>query len=131
DSDASSDVLNMYVDLNGDRYPDIVSSGIIQYTNMLGALSSNTLLNNGFVAGDDSKDSTVGATIPSMKPSSTDSSNEESSGNKTDTNVSSGINVNSGNSFNSRQWVDINGDGLPDKVRLTNTEILVSLNLGY
>lgn len=127
DSNAASNALNQYLDLNGDRYPDIVSNGKIQYTDMQGGLSS-TLKPNTFVSGDESKDTALGFSIPSSKPGSTEG---KPTGNKTITNVSSGINGGSGNSFNSRQWMDMNGDGLPDKVKINGANVEVWLNTGY
>ena len=126
DSDAKSQVLNMHVDLNGDRYPDIVS-GEIQYTNMLGALAT-PVYPGGFYTGDDSEDTTYGASVAGIKPGSTDT---KPTGNKTNTNINAGINQGSGKSFNSKQWADINGDGLPDRVEFSGGVVRVALNKGY
>ncbi|MFL9839284.1 toxin TcdB middle/N-terminal domain-containing protein, partial [Flavobacterium sp. ST-75] len=128
-SEAYSEVLNMHLDLNGDRYPDIVSDKI-QYTNMLGALSSNVKA-SGFYAGDESEDDTEGISTPGNYPNSTESSNGNSAWNKTLTNINAGVNESTGKSFNSKQWTDINGDGLPDKVTLSGTTVSVHLNTGY
>jgi RHS repeat-associated protein len=130
ESKATSNVLNQYMDLNGDSYPDLVTGGIIQYTNMLGGLSSKQI-GNDFNSGDESKDQTVGVTIPSIAPNSTNASNGKATGNKTNTNISAGVNQSSGESFNSNQWADVNGDGLADKVRLQGNTIFVWLNTGY
>ncbi|QYJ68245.1 toxin TcdB middle/N-terminal domain-containing protein [Flavobacterium litorale] len=139
-SEANSQVLNQYIDINGDRYPDIVSRSKIQYTNMLGALTDftvsnaddpNTDLGTPFVSGDQSDDETIGINVPAMFPNSSESSNAQSTGNKTKTNVNSGINTSSGESYNSKQWIDINGDGLVDKVLIKENEIKVRLNRGY
>lgn len=130
ESEATSKVLNQYIDINGDRYPDIVTQNIIQYTDMLGALSTKQLSNN-FASGDSSKDWTVGVTIPCSPPNSTNNSNGQSTGKKTNTNISSGINGGNGQSFDANQWVDINGDGLPDKVKISGNTIQVQLNTGY
>lgn len=126
-SNATSNVLNQYIDLNGDRYPDIITGSKIQYTGMMGGLSS-TLLDNTFASGDESEDRTVGFPVPSMKPNSTEG---KPTGNKTNTNVSSGINGSNGTSYSSRQWMDINGDGLPDQVRVNKNNVEVWLNTGY
>ena len=128
-SDAGSQVLNMHLDLNGDRYPDVVS-GKIQYTNMLGGLG-NVVKESNFYAGDDSKDETEGTSVPGIWPNSSDSSNGKPKGNKTITNANAGINDSTGSSLNSRQWVDMNGDGLPDKVTITEGIVKVNLNQGY
>ncbi|KOS07577.1 hypothetical protein AM493_17160 [Flavobacterium akiainvivens] len=130
ESEATSKVLNQYIDLNGDRYPDIVTEKRIQYTDMLGALSTKQETNN-FASGDSSKDWTAGVTIPCIQPNSTDNSSGRTTGNKTNTNVNSGINTGNGESSNANQWVDINGDGLPDKIKIAGTTIQVELNTGY
>ncbi len=127
-SEATTKVLNQYVDMNGDRYPDIVTGGSIQYTNMLGGLSS-FVTPNGFTAGDEGKDETKGFTIP-IKPNSTKADAASAAG-KTITNTSSGINDSDGRSYNTRQWTDMNGDGLPDQVRFDDWKVKVRLNLGY
>ncbi|MBW2962954.1 SpvB/TcaC N-terminal domain-containing protein [Mesonia aestuariivivens] len=130
-SEAKSDVLNQYIDLNGDRYPDLVTGSNIQYTNMQGGLQNGMIYSNNFRTGSESSDETVGATLSGMQPNSTEAANQKSTGNQTRTNVSSGINHSEGESFNERLWVDMNGDGLTDKVHLTKTAITVNLNTGY
>jgi RHS repeat-associated protein len=128
-SQANSKVLNQYIDLNGDRYPDIVTGGMIQYTGMFGGLAGEPVSNN-FITGDSSEDRTSGFTLPLMANSS-ESANGYATGNKTITNINAGINSSNGESFNARQWVDMNGDGLPDKVEITGSEVKVWLNTGY
>lgn len=128
-SEAHSEVINMHLDLNGDHYPDIVS-GKIQYTNMLGALS-NTIITSDFHPGDESKDNTMGLSVPGNFPNSTESDNAKTTGNKTNTSINAGVNNSDGESFNARQWTDINGDGLPDKVIMNGTSVNVFLNTGY
>ncbi|TYC18042.1 hypothetical protein ES677_01300 [Bizionia gelidisalsuginis] len=128
-SEASSKILNQYLDLNGDRYPDIVTNGNIQFTSMRGGLSSEIIVNN-FVSGAKSKDETVGVTVSGAAPNSTASDNMNTT-NATKTNVNSGINTSNGNSYDSKQWSDINGDGLTDKITIYKTEIRVQLNTGY
>ncbi|AXG74261.1 hypothetical protein DVK85_08440 [Flavobacterium arcticum] len=136
ESKATSRVLNQYLDLNGDRHPDLITDGRIQFTNMLGALSGTPIDNeDNFVSGDRSEDFTVGITLP-IKPSSTAPTNQNGivngSVNRTNTSVNSGINTSNGKSYDSNQWVDMNGDGLPDKVKLNNEgTIEVWLNTGY
>ena len=136
-SEANSTIINQYVDLNGDRYPDIVtSSGNIQFTNMLGGLSETESL-GAFAQGDESKDRVQGVSIAGLVPDSTESANGQSTGNKTNTNIGSGINHSEGESYNSKQWTDINGDGLQDKIFIKKgssgdpSSIEVNLNTGY
>src|SRR5690606_20857366 len=130
-SDAVSKVLNQYIDLNGDRYPDIVTDGTIQFTDMQGALFDS--MNNNFVSGSQSHDETQGVNISGMFPNSTASDNNKST-NSTRTNINSGFSTSDEDdcySYNSKQWNDINGDGLTDRITFTSNEILVELNTGY
>ena len=75
----------------------------------------------------ESRDRTQGASIAGVHTNSTQSDNN----NNTRTNINSGVNVSQGESFNSRLWSDINGDGLPDRIRIFRNEIRVQLNLGF
>lgn len=129
-SEAVTNVLNQYIDLNGDRYPDIVTKGMIQFTHPMGRMSPITEAND-FVYGNRAEDRVAGMTITGMQPNSTAPTNQAASENKTMTNVNSGINSSWGESFDSRQWRDINGDGLLDKITIAQSEIQVNLNLGY
>ena len=129
-SSSHSKVTKDYMDLNGDRYPDVLTDAQAQYSKPQGGLSeqragfrpytgdavskTNSLgeglnfcgslpENNGFEPG------TNGKTIKSVTPTGT-----SIGGNLNNSNVPSA-------------WLDINGDGLPDIV--TNNESF--LNLGY
>lgn len=126
-SEANSTVMNMYVDLNGDRYPDIVTKDHVQYTNMLGGLVDGSVSTN-FSVGDSSEDETYGITISGIVPNST---GEGADANKTTVNINSGITSGNGTSYNTNQYLDINGDGLPDRISISGGAINVKLNLGY
>ncbi len=128
-SESRSKTLNQYVDLNGDRYPDLITKKRIQYTKMTGGLSnnSNDIKNNNFTSGSDQSGTTNGVNIAGMFPNSTENTNN----NNTNTNINSGLNSSEGIVDNMRQWLDINGDGLTDKVKVEENRIVVQLNLGY
>ena len=128
-SESNSTILNMYIDMNGDRYPDMVTKNHIQYTSMLGGLTGDAV-SSSFSVGEKSQDNTLGITISGMEPKSTQSDNA-SFFNKTLTNASSGIVDGSGTSSNARQYIDINGDGLPDRVVIDDSGVQVMLNTGY
>lgn len=127
DSESTTNVLNQYLDLNGDRYPDIVTKGRVQFTDMRGALSTTTS-GNDFVSGGKNEDITVGVTIASMKANSDQDKYVE---NPVKTNAFAGINGGDGETFDARQWADMNGDGLPDKVKIGQSSVKVWLNTGY
>tara|TARA_R110000850_G_C9994955_1_gene467523 strand:- start:1125 stop:11606 length:10482 start_codon:yes stop_codon:yes gene_type:complete len=129
DSEAKSVVLNQYIDLNGDRYPDIITGGKIQYTNLRGGLSGTTLNNeNGFVSGSFNEDNTHGVTISGMNPKSDQGKSQK---NPIISNISAGINTGDGSTSNVKQWTDMNGDGLPDQVLIEDHAVKVRLNVGY
>ncbi len=125
-SEGHSKTLNQYLDLNGDRYPDIVTEGTIQFTNMDGSLSDKTS-GNDFTSGGRNKDVTTGVNIAGMSPNSSESDDNS----KTKTSINSGINTGQGKAYDTRLWADINGDGLPDKVTIGSSSVKVRLNTGY
>ncbi|HLS12506.1 MAG TPA: toxin TcdB middle/N-terminal domain-containing protein, partial [Flavobacteriaceae bacterium] len=120
---------NQYIDLNGDGYPDLITKNSIQYTNMLGALKGKDSNMNNFIGNSKEEDLIGGATFAGVPPKT--DNDGESSNNKTNTNINSGVNNSNGRSYDVSQWIDLNGDGLPDQVRITESGIFVSLNTGY
>src|SRR5699024_3568520 len=114
---------NRYIDLNGDGYPDLVTKNTIQYTNSLGALSFTKSNAHAFIERSEEKDFTVGTTLAGFSPTSESDKSSGSSKNKTNTNINSGVNNSEGYSYDASQWIDINGDGLPDQVRITESGI--------
>jgi RHS repeat-associated protein len=135
DSDSPSKTVLDYMDLNGDRYPDVVGQGVVQYTDMLGALeASGTDLTQsiGSVAVRDSQaDSDTigpGGTAPDVskwgkKPPQGQQSQNPSYG------LSGSLGM--GTSYTNCDMMDVNGDGLPDRVCDSSGSISVQLNLGY
>ena len=130
DSNAKTRILNQYVDLNGDRYPDVVTRDNIQYTNSLGALEIT--LDNGFVV-ENKSDDIYGGVSYGINANSTSSSNGNVTGNKTNTQISAGLGGNDGRSYDRTLWIDINGDGITDKVYCNEDDGVISadLNSGY
>ena len=118
------------MDMNGDRYPDIVSPGTIQYTTMLGALEPSAR-GTGLeepVFNDTKNDSvTAGGSYgkPSPGPRTMRTIYEASSNEP-----SLGLNGSFGRSDNQEKFgfADVNGDGLPDRVYQNGD---AALNLGY
>jgi len=134
-SNATSKVNNQYIDFNGDRYPDLVTPGAIQFTGMHGGFVQTPSLLSPVVhsSGSTTQEKTFGATISGQSPNSTTGDVGVRIFKGSNTQASSGINTTNGKSTNSNQWVDINGDGLPDKVSI-NTDlkrVVVNLNIGY
>lgn len=143
-----SNSLTDYIDLNGDRYPDIVTTGQIQYTLKTGGLYAP--VGRGAFGGDISTDhnGSWGFTASgSFGKSGKKNSGEEgakpvpngklmigkpSTNSFGGGNSSLGISGNFGQGDNetSRIWADMNGDGLADIISRSGGVIGVHLNLG-
>lgn len=139
------------IDMNGDRYPDLVTSTKIQYTGPYGGLE-NTSLTHGF-GSHDTKSEAVGVTAGGGFVNSSPSNSGASSGKgsrrrsrRTKATVkNNGAKARSANEsaegaasisgnftedrdYAAHTWQDMNGDGLPDKVWRNGD---VALNYGY
>ncbi|MEN2436666.1 SpvB/TcaC N-terminal domain-containing protein [Weeksellaceae bacterium A-14] len=132
-STGSSDTTNIsnYIDLNGDGYPDALSSATAQYTNSIGGYSSTTgninVNSSPYISSDHSKTNGFSAGNSYPIPFKTDSDS------KTALRVAqAGFNIGGGSNTNEDSadydFIDINGDGLPDKLFKNGH---VALNLGY
>ncbi|MFN2127011.1 MAG: hypothetical protein ACK2TU_04050, partial [Anaerolineales bacterium] len=152
-SSLESNMLIDMIDMNGDRFPDLLTTENIQYTGVTGVLKGSPVNHtmgdhhatgkaNGFVAGGSfaSAKSNNSAT-PESSSSSTKTDGVNAKEKATKRNNKSGQSQEtagaslgiSGNSvFNEdvvdQTWLDINGDGLPDKISVGGS---VRLNLGY
>lgn len=126
-----------YLDMNGDGFPDVVSSGGVQYTDPTGALGATTGgLPDGSVrsshqvtgnAGAGSAARTITTGRGDAAPPGHTVSNTAQSGNDMPP-LGIGGDLSTGKSDTSFDLIDINGDGLPDRVY---SDGRVALNLGY
>ena len=137
DSKGSSTTKSMMIDLNGDGYPDIVAGGKVQYTNTLGGISGEVLGGIGTVSSENqskgfalSSDAimSVSNTVGHIAGGKASNSNQESS-----SKAKGGIPVSasippSNEDWSTESFVDVNGDGLPDKIVSGGK---VRINLGY
>ncbi|TMQ18619.1 MAG: hypothetical protein E6J90_19735 [Deltaproteobacteria bacterium] len=140
----SSEGVVDYLDLNGDQFPDVVGHGAIQYTTSHGNLGggiacgpSSTLdalrssTTNAVSAG-------IGGTAAEQvgnakgRATSTEMSPANGAGNDTQM-VSIGLSLsgNIGGADVGADLLDINGDGLPDRVFRSGDTLMVQLNVGY
>ena len=125
------------MDMNGDRYPDVLTRNNIRYTNGLGALSFDKGNDLGRVTRDETR--SWGATASgTFKRAVTGPGKGFSVGKnapKPTGKPSSDTSFNLGASWNDETplgfFMDINGDGLPDRIDASNGPINVNLNLGY
>ncbi|WP_109507300.1 SpvB/TcaC N-terminal domain-containing protein [Nocardioides speluncae] len=127
-----------FLDLNGDRFPDVVGSGGIQYSDMAGGLGSTRGQLGSQVRKSDSIAGTVSASAGSpartlstargnAAPSAGKNANSAKSGSEMPA-LSIGGSLGGGESDTEYDLVDVNGDGLPDKVFEGGD---AALNLGY
>ncbi|MEJ3748544.1 SpvB/TcaC N-terminal domain-containing protein [Actinomycetes bacterium KLBMP 9797] len=126
-----------YLDMNGDRFPDVVGAGGIQYTDPTGQLSgARSATPDGAVretstrAGNASAGSaarTVTTGRGYAAPPAHASSNTASAGNDMPP-LGIGGNLGTGSSSGKSDLLDINGDALPDRVYADGR---AALNLGY
>ncbi|MFI0798681.1 RHS repeat-associated core domain-containing protein [Amycolatopsis lurida] len=127
-----------YVDLNGDRFPDVVGAKEIQFTDMNGGLGARRGTLGGNVRESDTLSGNVSysagseaATLASAQglaaPEAGSTNNTATSG-PVQPALGIGGSLGGGESDTRVDLVDINGDGLPDKV-FANGD--AQLNLGY
>ncbi|MGF2734656.1 SpvB/TcaC N-terminal domain-containing protein [Marinobacter sp. DUT-1] len=134
ETNGESRTLVDFLDMNGDRYPDIVGPSRIQYTLANGGLEAAPISLEELdglprVNKTEATSFNAGGSVGSSEPQK-----ERTFGGMTiiyaNSPPSVGITGNLGNSEDQEQlgWTDINGDGLPDRIYSNGT---VALNLGY
>jgi RHS repeat-associated protein len=136
------------MDMNGDRYPDLLSTDKIQYTGTNGVLSGAAIEHfigdhsseseaDGFTLGGSfvfaqSNNSLTKTPSQSSKTKSGDNSslnnNAKSAQETSKSSIGLSGNFSTNSDFTDQTWLDINGDGLPDKIYQNGS---VRLNLGY
>lgn len=127
-----------FIDLNGDKFPDVVGSGGVQYSDMTGGLGGTRGSLAGKVRESDSTAFTVSANAGSpARTSATARGQDTPSGSRTGNTAKSGVEMpalgvggsaGGGESDTNYDLIDINGDTLPDKVF---EDGFAALNLGY
>ncbi|MFT3769077.1 MAG: SpvB/TcaC N-terminal domain-containing protein [Minicystis sp.] len=138
-----SEGITDFVDLNGDGFPDILGPGKIQYTSPTGALEPSSRSVPGFDGIRRSINFAEGLGVsgnPTMSSASAKgkvgaSSRGAPKGNGSGTQMATlGLsgNLGLGQSDLNTELMDVNGDGLPDRVSHTiGGPLMVALNLGY
>lgn len=149
-TESTTESLTDFMDMNGDRYPDVVHPNRIIYTNRLGGLEESIPYSLGNhmaksravgagIAGNPGNSNTsnsgnaagVGAGRSSVRAKARSGKLSYNSKEATESAASiagfSG-NINADNDQAEHSWMDMNGDGLPDKVYRDGQ---VALNMGY
>lgn len=130
-------------DLNGDRYPDIYQNGYVNYTTSSGKLNSkirvtstsggsnlfanvrentNSNFNLGVSGGDNG---------PTLMLTEKTGDNKVTGLNSVKTNFGISGTAGLGTTETEKDFIDVNGDGLPDRVYRSNGVVCVRYNLGY
>jgi RHS repeat-associated protein len=131
-SSGSARLVSDFMDLNGDRYPDIVTEKGVQFTKPTGVLQDGF---KSFSTGNitETTTSSKGASaggfvkiIPKGTAGNAKAVKSDVGGAKVSGTIS--VNYGEGDNTGNYSWQDVNGDGLPDRVYATG---FVQLNLGY
>ena len=129
-SKGSNTILSDYMDLNGDRYPDIMGPVNVQYSMPWGGIGNTTPLDvslqNISISSTNSSGTNFGASY--SMPTRGISNNPKNAKISFDGRGSISANIGDGTDNTDIMWMDMNGDGLPDRV---NSGGDVALNLGY
>lgn len=136
-----------YLDLNGDRFPDIIGNGRVQYTEMTGGLESGNQTVPGLSKIRRSKtfgkNVGIGGNPASNKGDSSGGNAPKGGGGGAKSKVkvfivksdmpSIGLSASASEGTSNPEFdlMDVNGDGLPDRVIQSGGNLSVQLNLGY
>ena len=125
-SNGSNTILTDYMDMNGDRYPDIIGGVTVQYTTPWGGLGETRDNGGTTLSNTHSEGETFGASysIPKRGTSNNPKGSKISFDGAGNLNASHG----GGDDETVESFMDVNGDGLPDRV---DNKGKVRLNTGY
>jgi RHS repeat-associated protein len=142
DAEGESHSLLDFLDMNGDGFPDVVAPARIQYTSPLGTLAEyyDLLPRDLRITTNDNTTIGVGGDIASTIASAR-SLEGTGAGKRPDGSASTqqmqpvgfalNIGASEGSASSEADLIDVNGDGLPDRVWKGNGTLDVALNLGY
>lgn len=137
DASGKSVTRSTMMDFNGDGFPDIFQKGIILYTNSQGGISGEKYSGIGTIGSENKSEGWALGSDPIISISSTiahiakgkDHSSNQGSSNKAKARMSGSASIPPSNKdWSTETFIDVNGDGLPDKIIKGNK---VRLNLGY
>ncbi|MDP4276589.1 MAG: toxin TcdB middle/N-terminal domain-containing protein, partial [Bacteroidota bacterium] len=143
-STGETKITSAYMDMNGDGFPDYITDDRVEYTNPNGGrdgevdtimteISNNDSESYGFSGSCTAALSEEGAVSPDKN--TTDNNGHCSSLIAMNLSKDLNANINYSNSKNNTtsttSYIDLNGDGLPDRLYLDKGKVKVCLNLGY
>ena len=131
-TDGESRVLCDYMDLNGDGYPDVMGTTTAQYTNTRGALTS---LISGIGAVEPgihnseyhSESLQAGTAMPLFNKKYKSKGSVSIAQRSIGASLNGDVSTATSTDVTTLQWIDINGDGLPDQLARNG----MGLNMGY
>ena len=129
-STGDNTILTDYMDLNGDRYPDIIGQAYVQYSQPWGGIGPIRTLATHVQVVSSSSTISEGANFGGSYSTPSRNTSNNPKGAKISFNGSgnAGVSLGGGSDHTSFTWMDVNGDGLPDKVNALGS---VALNCGY
>ena len=129
-SNGRSSIEMDYIDLNGDRYPDIVGPGFVQYRSQWGGLGEKRALPPDMADVTTSETNSAGLSFGAspVRHERVISGNPARAKFSLSGDGSLGGDISAGWDHAVGSWTDINGDGLPD---YTTRDGHVRLNIGY
>lgn len=130
-SESDYSVQTDFMDMNGDGYPDVVRSSTIQYTMPWGGLGGNISVKNFDAYSNHSVSNGNSISGNFAIPVKASANNIKDGKFLTHTNGSISGQQTVTNSEAAIAYIDINGDGLPDKLIRRNNIVLAFLNIGY
>ncbi|HBG69166.1 MAG: hypothetical protein A2W93_07790 [Bacteroidetes bacterium GWF2_43_63] len=130
-SETESRCLLDFMDVNGDRYPDVVGYDKIQYSNPQGGISINSIALSGIYPSHGTGTAvghSFGLKTEGFRNSNTSGSSKSKHGNL---DGSFGIGTTNSNSNVDYIYSDINGDGLNDRIDKSNNVVYLGLGYGF
>ncbi len=129
-SESDYSVTSDYMDMNGDGYPDIIHSSSIQYTQPWGGLGNLKTVNKDVYT---NHSITAGGSISGHQsfPVKAAGINPKDGKYYLHAGGSVGGNVTTTGSGAAIAYMDVNSDGLPDKLSRDGVAVSASLNVGY
>jgi YD repeat-containing protein len=131
-----SDTALDFFDFNGDRFPDIVGRGNVSFTSPNGAQEQGFVgvANHGYIRSNESENINMGlsfSTSPSEMKTESDSEGKPTKMLPELSNLGLSVDISKGDTYTKKDYMDINGDGLPDQVSSDGSNTFVRYNLGY